>query len=46
MEAAGQPTPGPFKFCKVTIEASIRAAASALVLPVGNDKETLGLFVA
>lgn len=46
MDAAGQPTPGPFKFWSVTMAASIRWAADALSLPVGKDTAILGLLVA
>jgi len=46
VDAAGQPTPGPFKFWRVMIAASIRVAASEAELPVGNDKATEGLLTA
>jgi hypothetical protein len=46
VEAAGQPTPGPFKFCNVTSEAWILAALDAFELSVGNDTGTLGLLIA
>jgi hypothetical protein len=46
VDAAGQPTPGPFRFWIVTKAASIRAAFDAFELSVGNETDTEGLWTA
>lgn len=43
---AGHPTPGPFRFWRVTRDATRRAACDAFELSVGNETETLGLLTA
>jgi hypothetical protein len=44
VEAAGHPTPGPRRFCKVTIAVCIRASFEALELSVGKETDMPGLF--
>ena len=44
VDTAGQPTPGPFKFWRVTRAAWIRACWEAFELSVGKEMGTLGLF--
>jgi len=44
--AAGHPTPGPRKFCKVTSEACMRAILDAFESSVGKETETPGLLTA
>lgn len=46
VEAAGHPTPGPLKFCKVTTAALRRASLDALELSVGKDTWMVGLLTA
>jgi hypothetical protein len=46
VDAAGQPTPAPLRFCSVTMAAWMRVSAEALVLSVGNDTATEGLLTA
>ena len=43
VDVLGQPTPGPLRFWRVTVAASMRAAWSAFELPVGKDTATEGL---
>jgi hypothetical protein len=46
VETAGQPEPGPFRFCRVNRTARIRAAWSAGLFPVGKLRGgTLGLLM-
>lgn len=46
VDAAGQPTPGPLKFCKVTAAAFRRASCDAFELSVGNDMVMVGFLTA
>jgi len=46
VDAAGQPTPGPFKFWRVTIAAWIRATWDACEESVGKESAMLGLLTA
>lgn len=43
VETIGQPTPGPFRFCKVTAAALRRASCEAVELEVGKERPTVGL---
>ena len=43
VEDAGHPTPGPLRFCSVISDASMRAEAEVLSVPVGNVTATVGL---
>ena len=44
VDVAGQPMPGPFKFCSVTMAASMRVSCEVLELSVGKETATEGLF--
>lgn len=46
VDAAGQPLPGPLRFCSVTSDATMRAAWDCFELSVGNETGTLGLLIA
>jgi hypothetical protein len=44
VEAAGQPMPGPFKLCSVTMAVSMRVSCEVLELSIGKETATEGLF--
>jgi hypothetical protein len=46
VDAAGQPLPGPLRFCRVIREVTMRAAFDWFELSVGNETRTLGLLTA
>ena len=46
VDATGQPSPGPFRFWRVTIAAWIRAACEAVLLSAGKDTFIEGLCTA
>jgi hypothetical protein len=46
VDAAGHPSPGPLRFCSVTIAASTRASCEATELSSGKDTANDGLFTA
>ena len=46
VDAAGHPTPGPWRFCNVIMLATIRAALEVFELSVGNEKGTAVLLTA
>lgn len=46
VDAAGHPTPGPWRFCSVTSAALIRANCDALESSTGNETATVGLLTA
>jgi hypothetical protein len=46
VDDAGQPTPGPWRFCKVTRAASIRASWEAFESSDGNETAIEGLLTA
>lgn len=46
VEAAGQPTPGPLRFWRVTIAACRRVSWEFLELSVGKETATEGLLTA
>ena len=45
VETIGQPFPGPFRFCNVSLAVLKRASCDAFELSSGKDTKTVGLVV-